>query len=251
MSGVVSPKRIPRSEYSNVVSRYKDIFLSNIPCIIDTSLSGSVLTNEDKPDFGDIDLLILSNISISDTKQKIIDEIALNYNIQSFEYKNKTKRYYNSGEMITVKFMDYQIDNIICESKEEMNFKREFLSLPCECQGLILGLIKVYESEINNNDGTEWDLSSKSLRLRRDREILIFSQNWDDVNDLLSSYDVDSNSSFSELVQLCKELSLRSRLRIAGLFNRMVSVKSGEVGTEKGNNKIERSKEVNSLCQFQ
>lgn len=171
-----------------------------------------------------------------------------------------------------------QIDNIVALSAEEANFKREFLDLPAEKQGLILGLVKVAAIEYEVSmlwdmlgisklklpfaKGLDWEwefsLSSSKLELRLvhyksgtteqlQHDIYWTSQNWDDVKKLLGHYNLDK--SFSELLIDVKNtiVNPRSAKRIMGLFKSMVSVKSGEVGTPKGEIK-ERALTQVALC---
>ena len=134
--------------------------------------------------------------------------------------------------------------------------------MPASIQGLVLGLVKVAVLEnpatelfdrlgiadpgmLGPDQEYEFNLSSSELQLRRvqyepgtykqaSREILWASTNFLQVHALLEMTSFDYK--FVELVsKINSEIkNPRSRERIKGLFASMISVKSGEVGTEKG-----------------
>jgi hypothetical protein len=167
-----------------------------------------------------------------------------------------------------------QIDNIIALDSTEANFKQQFLNFPATKQGLILGLVKVATVEtdpailfskigidisaidpsgvydiIGSNEEYEFSLSSVELQLRKVTfvlghykpkctSVLWKSRNISDLSALLYQYDLnaDFNSLLEQAVITIK--NARSLRRIPGVFTSMVSVKSGEVGTEKGAEKM-------------
>lgn len=280
MSGVAGGDRILKKDVMDITNSYIKI-LREFPKFVTYKLSGS-LSSSNKIDFGDIDLIIQFN---GDNKKEIKKELiefltSLPNDIilpfKSDKYKNK--RYYNSGEIITILFPQsknkcIQIDNIICLSPDEMNFKKEFLDLPAEKQGLFLGLIKTIlientlekvfpymnsiNTNLNKNQEFEFNLSSSKLELRKvdlddnyktlKKEVVWKSTNWNYVKKLLLNYKIES--SFEELLNDIK-LKLkheRSFNRLVGLFNSMVSVKSGEKGTLKGDQKLYAKKLVENL----
>jgi hypothetical protein len=134
--------------------------------------------------------------------------------------------------------------------------------MPASIQGLVLGLVKVAVLEnpatelfdrleivdpgvLDPDQEYEFNLSSSELQLRRvqyepgtykqaSREILWTSTKFWHVHSLLGMGDF--NYTFVELVsKINSEIkNPRSRERIKGLFASMISIKSGEVGTEKG-----------------
>jgi hypothetical protein len=168
-----------------------------------------------------------------------------------------------------------QIDNIVALSEEELEFKRQFLDMPAEKQGLVLGLVKVAVIEnlitsfmsvnipavpisVRPNSEYEFSLSSSKLELRLvhykpgtteqlQHDIQWTSQDWNDVKKLLGQYDLDK--SFDQLLLDVKNtiINPRSAKRIMGLFKSMVTVKSGEVGTPKATNKEKALSKV-ALC---
>ena len=204
---------------------------------------------------------------------------------KSEKYKNK--RYHNAGELVSVLFPIkgksgefIQIDNIIALTEQEHDFKNNFLDLPAEKQGLMTGLAKAIMLEVapekvfnklnirdyknpESNQEYEFDLSSNKLTLRLvtfdeellrvgkfkeiKREDIWASRNWEDVLKLFSDYNL--NGGFEDLL---KDIALklknpRSKHRIKGNFKALVSVKSGEVGTQKAFNKEKAIKEVERM----
>ena len=276
MSGVAGGDRILKADAWNVIRAYIEI-LKGFAFFKDYRISGSYHSKED---FGDIDLIINISNRFSETKpiikKRLIDflcNLSEDTILPFRSYKYDQKRFYNSGEIVTILFTQgngktIQIDNIISLSDEETEFKKRFLDMPAEIQGLCLGIIKTIYVEspvsysnyrkycLTDNQELEWNLSSSKLELRKvtltdkfkelDREVMYTTTNWQDVNSLLRGY---ISLSFEEILEkLDKTLkNPRSRNRIKGLFNSMVSVKSGEVGTPKGNHKTECIKKVNEF----
>ena len=256
MLRVTATPAIPsRVQFKKILSDYTKI-LKDFPGFVNVVPSGSYNSDMNKSTFGDMDIVVTFDTLLS--KKEIKVELA--------EYLTKTKKtksfisekyngrmFYNSGEIITVNFMDAQIDNIIALSPEEATFKTNFLDLPAEKQGLLLGLMKVVFIEewdacsldLKDDEEVEYNLSSKELQLRKiqykpgtlkevKRTILQTSTLWDEVQSLVP---FDFNDSFEEIVEQLKNLKPRSRERIKGIFKSMVSVKSGEVGKQKGQRK--------------
>lgn len=288
MSGVTGAERVrSREDYAQFVDEYREV-ISNFPGFVSMTTSGSYNSDLTKTTFGDIDLII--HFSWDD--KKILKQMLVKYFERMSEKvivpftspKYTGKRTNNTGELVSVRFhsktlgYSVQIDNIVALSAEEANFKREFLDLPAEKQGLILGLVKVAAIEYEVSmlwdmlgisklklpfaKGLDWEwefsLSSSKLELRLvhyksgtteqlQHDIYWTSQNWDDVKKLLGHYNLDK--SFSELLIDVKNtiVNPRSAKRIMGLFKSMVSVKSGEVGTPKGEIK-ERALTQVALC---
>ena len=199
--------------------------------------------------------------------------------------KHSGKRTSNTGELVSVRFhsktlgYSVQIDNIVALSAKEAEFKQRFLDMPAETQGLVLGLVKVaaietdpfllldwmdvlgtnYFPPVSENSEYEFSLSSSKLELRLvhykpgtteqlQHDIYWTSQDWNDVEELLWQY-FDIDKPFPELLIDVKNTikNPRSAKRIMGLFKSMVSVKSGEVGTPKGEVK-ERALTQVALC---
>ena len=273
MSGVAGGNRIKKERVQETFANYIEKVLTKIPGFKHATLSGSIKTGS-KADFGDLDLIVsFEGEDKKEVKQRIVDAVmALPSDVivpfKSDKYKGK--RYYNSGEMISVLFpisgepdQFIQVDNIIALSEEEHNFKNSFLDLPAEKQGLMIGLTKVALieeepskvfarlgianlPELEESEEFEFNLSSVKLTLRKvkledfkevSREEVWSSADWSKVEDLLQAFDLQGT--FEELLE---EISLklknpRSKNRVSGIFRSMVSVKSGEIGTPKGANK--------------
>jgi len=275
MSGVTGANRVrSRTDYIKVVYSYNSI-ISHFPGFVSFDISGSYNSRKSQKDFGDVDLIVQVNSQKSKPviKKDLIKYLTLypvDIIVPFSSEKYKGRRFYNSGEMVTVDYYDkevgydVQIDNIISLSNSETEFKKQFLDWSAEKQGLILGLVKAATVETNyielfkklciniNNDVIlednqefEFTLSSSELQLRKvtyrvgsykevDRKVLWRSSRISDVSKLL--YEFDLTLSFDELLnQVIKRVrEKRSLNRIKGIFKSMVSVKSGEVGTKKG-----------------
>jgi cytidyltransferase-like protein len=105
------------------------------------------------------------------------------------------------------------------------------------------------------NQEYEFNLSSAGLTLRivtldnfkeTDKTDVWKTSNWSSIKKLFTNYNIDG--SWEDLLNdLSSKLqNLRSKNRIKGIFNSMVSIKSGEVGTPKGDNKQKALDKVNS-----
>lgn len=274
MSGVAGGSRIKKADVQKTFDNYIDQVLRRVPGYRKATLSGSVKLGT-KPDYGDLDLVVwFDGEDKKVVKQAIIDTInalPTSVIVPFKSEKNKGKRYYNAGELISVLFPIagksdefIQVDNIIALSEEEHQFKNNFLDLPAEKQGLLIGLAKVILQErdpkeifqklriqqplnLPANQEYEFNLSSVKLTLRKvtldnsrkeiAREDLWATTDWNTISKLFEGFNIDGT--FEELLQ---DLSLnlknpRSKQRIVGVFRSMVSVKSGEVGTPKGDAK--------------
>ena len=273
MSGSAGGNRIPRSAVEKTVKEYIDKVLSKVPGFKSAKVSGSYNTSE-KQDFGDIDLI--TYFEGEDKKEfkkqlaKYLESLPDDVIVPFKSEKYAGKKTMNTGEIVTILYPItgmpgefVQIDNIIALSEEEGDFKQNFLDYPAELQGLILGLVKVVTLEedpnkvidkmgikniptLESNQEYEFNLSSAGLTLRivtlgedykqLERTDVWKSSNWGDVKKLLATYNIDQ--SFKDLVSDLKKLkNPRSKNRIKGIFKSMVSIKSGEVNTPKGDNK--------------
>jgi nicotinic acid mononucleotide adenylyltransferase len=273
MSGSAGGNRIPRSAVEKTVQEYIDKVLSKVPGFKSAKVSGSYNTSA-KQDFGDIDLI--TSFEGEDKKEfkkqlaKYLESLPDDVIVPFKSEKYAGKKTMNTGEIVTILYPIVgmpgefvQIDNIIALSEEEGDFKQNFLDYPAEIQGLILGLVKVVTLEedpnkviarmsikniptLESNQEYEFNLSSAGLTLRivtlgedykqLERTDVWKSSNWGDVKKLLTAYNIDQ--SFKDLVSDLKKLkNPRSKNRIKGIFKSMVSIKSGEVNTPKGDNK--------------
>ena len=277
MSGVAGASRIKsRQDFQQFITSYKRL-VSKFPGFVSIQPSGSYNSDANKMDFGDIDLitLIKSNKDKKEVKAELVRFFEKQPTTQIVPFtsvKHKGRRSYNSGEIVTVRYHDdtlgysAQIDNIIALDHDEASFKQQFLDMPAEKQGLILGLVKVATLEtpikqllarlnirvsirLQANQELEFNLSSIELQLRKityepgtfkqvDREVLWKSQNFGYLQKLLYQYDL--SRTFDELLNDARTIirNPRSGRRILGVFSSMITVKSGEVGTAKGANKI-------------
>ena len=273
MSGVAGAERVrSREDYKQFVGSYSKLIYQFCENNI-SYYTGSYAADESKQTFGDIDLIVtIPTVLTKTTLKKSLVEFFHNQPedviVPFSNPKYLGRRTYNSGEIVTIRYYDKelgysaQIDSIIARDYAEANFKRRFLNMPASIQGLVLGLVKVAVLEnpatelfvrlgitdpgvLAPDQEYEFNLSSSELQLRRvqyepgtykqvSREILWTSTNFLNVYSLLGMTSFDYK--FVELVSVINSRikNPRSRERIKGLFASMISVKSGEVGTEKG-----------------
>jgi hypothetical protein len=280
MSGVAGGNRILKQDVQATFNKYVDEVLKAIPGFKKAALSGSVKAGS-KADFGDLDIIVwFEGDDKKEVKQRIIDRVtSLPQNIivpfKSEKYAGR--RFYNSGELISVLYPIVgkdnefiQVDNIIAVSEEEQNYKGSFLDLPAEKQGLLIGLAKVILLEedpqevfrrmgitnvptLAKDEEFEFNLSSVKLTLRKvkldnfkevAREDIWSTTNWGMIKILFKNFNIDG--SFEDLLDdISRRLTnARSKNRVAGTFRSMVSVKSGEVGTPKGKGKEDALEKV-------
>lgn len=270
MSGVAGGNRIQRQDVQATFDSYVKEVLSKIPGFKKAALSGSVKAGS-KADFGDLDIIAwFEGEDKREVKQRIIDIVTKLSDKLIIPFKSEKysgRKYYNSGELISVLFPIIgkngefiQVDNIIALSEEESTYKGAFLDLPAEKQGLLIGLAKVILLEqdpgevfrrmgiqnvpkLQKREEYEFNLSSVKLSLRKvklegfkeiSREEVWSTSNWGLIKILFKGFNIDG--SFEDLLDDIsrKLINPRSKNRIAGIFKSMVSVKSGEIGTPKG-----------------
>ena len=282
MSGSAGGNRIIRSSVAKTAEDYINKVLSKFPGFKGAKISGSYNTGS-KNDFGDLDLIV--NLTATDKKSikvelaKYLSSLPDDVIVPFKSDKYKGKKHLNTGEIITILYPitgqpgEYvQIDNMVSISDEEAEFKKEFLDYPAEIQGLMLGLSKVICLEedpktifarlgiknvpaLEPNQEYEFNLSSAGLTLRIvtldnfkevERTEVWKSSNWSSIKKLFADYNIDG--SFEDLLNdiSSKVKNIRSKTRIKGIFNSMVSIKSGEVNTPKGDNKQQALDKVNS-----
>jgi hypothetical protein len=285
-SGSAGGERIKsRADYAKFVSSFESV-IKHFPGFESLETSGSFNSDKKKESFGDIDAII----SVTSSKDKAqVKKDLVDFFLKKPESvitpftsdRYKGKRTLNTGEIVTVRFFDnklgyaVQIDSIIALSKDESYFKKSFLDLPAEKQGLVLGLVKValienkpevllkkmginVPMDLRKDEEYEFNLSSVELSLRKvkykpgtkeqeSRETIWTSKKFSDIEKVLFQYDL--SVSFDDLLNKIKTTTKnpRSPLRIKGVFNSMVSIKSGEVGTPKGDNKQKALDKVDSV----
>jgi len=270
MSGSTGAERIKsRNDFLQFIVSYKTI-LKDFNGIVNIVPSGSFNSDLDKESFGDIDLIVEFNTkenkqNIKKRLREYLVNLPTDIICEFTSEKYNGRRSINTGEILTIRYYDkcleysVQFDNIISLSKEETNFKLKFLNLPAEKQGLIIGLVKVaiLESkidlfkllginvpELEINQEYEFNISTVLLQLRKvtyqpntfiqiKKEVVWVSKDFYIVNNLLYQYNLETN--FLDLFQQVKNtlVNPRSSNRIKGLFNSMVTIKSGEHNTQK------------------
>jgi predicted nucleotidyltransferase len=285
MSGSAGGNRISRAAVENTVKDYIKKVLSKFPGFKSAKVTGSYNAGT-KQDFGDIDLIVQLD---GEDKKLLKQDLAKFFATQPDSIivpfksdKYKGKKSLSSGELVTILYPIVgmpnefvQIDNIISVSEEESTFKNSFLDYSAEVQGLLLGLAKVICLEedpkeifarlgiknvpaLEPNQEYEFNLSGAALTLRVvtldnfkeiERTDVWKSSNWNDVRKLFTDYNIDA-----DFKTLLKDLSTnlknpRSKNRVKGIFKSMVSIKSGEVNTPKGDNKQAALNSVDSLLE--
>jgi hypothetical protein len=192
--------------------------------------------------------------------------------VQPFTSQNyKGDRFHNAGELISLKIpqvdnsKSVQVDIIFALTQQELQFKCEFLNLPAEIQGMYLGILKTLFLQVPKQilfsacgieplipstplqGGTtefEFNLSPKELQIREveidgdykclSKRVVWKTDDWNVVVRLLQLVDC-LDKPFGELVDMVSSTkNERIHNRVKGLFSSMVTVKSGEIGTEKG-----------------
>jgi len=273
MSGSAGGNRITRAVVEDTVQDYIKKVLSKFPGFKSAKVTGSYNAGT-KQDFGDIDLIVqldgTDKKTIKTDLAKYFATLPDSIIVPFKSDKYKGKKSLSSGELVTILYPiagvpdEYvQIDNIISISEEESTFKNTFLDYSAEVQGLLLGLAKIICLEedpkeifkrlgitnvpaLEPNQEYEFNLSGAGLTLRivtldnfkeTERTDAWKSSDWNTVKKLFANYniDVDFKTLLKELVSKLK--NQRSKNRIKGIFKSMVSIKSGEVGTPKGETK--------------
>jgi hypothetical protein len=284
MSGSAGGHRISRSAVEATVKDYIDRVLSKFKGFKSAKVSGSY-NYSDKQDFGDLDLIVFieggdkkeTKNALADYLQSLPDDVIVPFKSEKY----KGKKLLKPGELVTILYPVsgvpgefVQIDNIVAISQQEEQFKQTFLDVPAATQGLILGLVKAATVEENpqeifkrlgitniptpkENQEYDFNLSGDKLSLRLvtlgdgykelGREVVWTSQDWSDVEKLLSNYNL--NVPFEDLLKQVKSnlKTERGKNRVKGIFKSMVSVKSGEVGTPKGEDKEKALSQVSAL----
>jgi len=283
MSGVAGGGRIINNDVAKTFDSYQNKILKNIPGFRKADLTGSVKARS-KQDYGDLDLVVqFEGDDKKEVKQRIIDYITKQPDSVIVPFKSEKyagKKYYNAGEIISVlypiqngKNEFIQVDNIIALTPEEHTYKGSFLDLPAEKQGLLLGLAKVILLEedpqqiftrlgiknvppLKEGQEYEFNLSSGKLTLRivdlvdfkeTGRQEVWSTTDWSKVDQLFQNFKTDGT--FEDLLSSIETQvkNPRSKRRIAGTFKSMVTVKSGEVGTPKGDAKTSAISKVDQV----
>jgi hypothetical protein len=286
MSGSTGADRIQsREHFKKFLVSYENL-IKKFPGFVSIEPSGSYNSNPNKTEFGDIDLVthIKSDKDKTILKKelaKYLESLPDSVVVPFGSDRYKGKRSLNTGEIVTIRYHDselnysVQIDNIIALDKTEADFKKKFLDFAAEKQGLILGLVKVATIEqplktlftkmgikaptkLPKDEEYEFNLSSIELQLRhviyesdsfkqKSRSVVWKSRNFDDIKKILNKYNLDVD--FDTLLKQVKKniKNPRSKNRIKGIFSSMITVKSGEIGTPKGEDKVKALHKINAV----
>jgi hypothetical protein len=288
MSGSIGANRIPRDAVETTLKTYINKVLKNFPGFKSAKISGSYNTSI-KPDHGDIDLVINIEGDEQDRKKlkqnfssyisSLPDDITIPFS--SGRYVGKKAA--GTGDIVIVQFpiegypdLNVQIDNMIVASEQESDYRKSFLDLPAEKQGLLVGLAKAILLEedpigifkrlgitnipqLDKNQEFEFNLSNKGLTLRLvtlgdnfkelSRNEIWTTFNWSNVLKLFQNYKLDGT--WEELLSdiNSKIKNPRSKNRIKGVFKSLVVINSGEYGTPKGDNKLKAISIVDKLLE--
>jgi cytidyltransferase-like protein len=288
MSGSIGANRIPRAAVETTLKAYIDKVLKKFPGFKSAKISGSYNTTV-KPDHGDIDLVINIEGDEQDRKKlkqnfaAYISSLSDDITIPFTSGRHVGKKAAGTGDIVIVQFaiegypdLTVQIDNMIVASEQESEYRKSFLDLPAEKQGLLVGLAKAQLLEedpieifkrlgitnipkLDKNQELEFNLSNKGLTLRLvtlgdnfkelSRNEIWTSFNWSDVEKLFKDYKLDGT--WEELLESInsKLKNSRSRNRVKGIFNSLVVINAGEAGTDKGNNKLKAKETVDKLLE--
>ena len=288
MSGSIGANRIPRAAVETTLKAYIDKVLKKFPGFKSAKISGSYNTTV-KPDHGDIDLVINIEGDEQDRKKlkqnfaAYISSLPDDITIPFTSGRHVGKKAAGTGDIVIVQFaiegypdLTVQIDNMIVASEQESEYRKSFLDLPAEKQGLLVGLAKAQLLEedpieifkrlgitnipkLDKNQELEFNLSNKGLTLRLvtlgdnfkelGRNEIWTSFNWSDVEKLFKDYKLDGT--WEELLESInsKLKNSRSRNRVKGIFNSLVVINAGEAGTDKGNNKLKAKETVDKLLE--
>lgn len=286
MSGSTGADRIQSREHFKQFLKSYDKIIKQYPGFVSMTPSGSYNSDPSKDSFGDIDIIVHIESTDDKTKvkkdlaaylSKLPDSVIVPFQSE----KHMGKKINNTGEIVTIRYHDKklnyscQIDNIIALDKTEADFKKIFLDFAAEKQGLILGLVKVATIEqplgplftkmgikapikLPKDEEYEFNLSSIELQLRhavyepdsfkqKSRTVVWKSRNFDDIKKILNKYDLDAD--FDSLLKQVKKniKNPRSKNRIKGVFSSMITVKSGEIGTPKGENKVKALHKISAV----
>ena len=294
MSGSIGANRIPRAAVETTLKAYIDKVLKKFPGFKSAKISGSYNTTV-KPDHGDIDLVINIEGDEQDRKKlkqnfaAYISSLSDDITIPFTSGRHVGKKAAGTGDIVIVQFaiegypdLTVQIDNMIVASEQESEYRKSFLDLPAEKQGLLVGLAKVILLEedpqaifsrlgiknipqLDKNQELEFNLSNKGLTLRLvtlgdnfkelSRNEIWTSFNWSDVEKLFKDYKLDGTWEVllkdlsSKLKYVSSDGNRSSKKRVKGIFNSLVVINTGEAGTDKGNNKLKAKDTVDKLLE--
>ena len=285
MSGSIGANRIPRSAVEATFKAYIDKVLKKFPGFKSAKISGSYNTTV-KPDHGDLDLVINIEGDEQDKKKlkqqfaAFINSLPDNISVPFKSGRYTGKKSAGTGDIVIVGFpiegfpdLSVQVDNMIVTSEQESDYRKSFLDLPAEKQGLLVGLAKAILLEedpqaifsrlgiknipkLEDNQELEFNLSNKGLTLRLvtlgdnfkeiGRNEIWTSFNWNDVEKLFQNYNLKGN--WEDLLNDIKSKlkNPRSKNRVKGVFNSLVVINAGEAGTPKGDNKLAAKAKVDS-----
>lgn len=271
MSGSIGGNRINREDVLNTVISYEETVLKKFPgykkCVITGSYNAGI-----KKDHGDIDLVVyIEGEDITSIKKKFkqyLDNLSDDITIPFKSGKRVGEKSQLFGQIVTCGYNIYsksqyvQVDNIIVNSLEKLEFQNNFLNLSAPKQALLMGLVRVLggkefieEYKSNKEFDYEFVLSPQGISFREllmkdfkelKRNVLWKSYNWSILYELLPTINIEDD--YEEILNNVSEyLDERSKRRIVGLIKSVINIGVGEVGTQKGRDKENAIKLAESI----
>lgn len=283
MSGSIGGSRIKRKDVQPTLDKYEEQVLKGFPGYESYAITGSYNAGT-RADHGDIDIVLYIKhnniVKLKSEFRDYLNSLPDNVTVPFRWGKRIGDKSQLFGNLVTCAFPiagsdnEYvQIDNMMVCTAEDARFLREFMNLDAQHQALFQGIARVLIQqgkgpaafkhfgltdlpEPGPNQEYEFVLSPNGLSLRlvtlsgfkeTGRVEVWRSNNWSDVEWLMSDYDM--HAPFEETLQtVAKKIKDdRSHRRIYGVMKSMIRIGPGEVGTPKGDAKqqgIDRTKEV-------
>ena len=270
MSGSIGGNRIPRELVPSVLDSYEKTVLNTFGPYVKVAITGSYNAGT-KKDHGDLDLIILvKGMDPKLLKRQFREHLDRMEDVlpkfKSGHHQGKVSQMY--GNIVTCGWWlpdgNYvQVDNIITVSEADFEFQRNFLNLEASKQALLMGYVRCVLSKKSlggffdtrslpkpkKNQEYEFVLSSCGLSLRlvtledfkEVSRIEVWRTNeWSMVECLIRGAFRLKDSYEDILDSIARGFSddERSRRRIVGVMCSMINVGTAEVGTPKGEDKI-------------
>lgn len=269
MSGSAGGVRIPQKDLQACLNDITTLLIERLPDIQRLEVVGSAATG-DKQSYGDLDILCLVSKSDQEFKKDII--VNLNKDLHQFRSeKYNTCKYLKTGRSLTtLLYTDtlkdcIQVDINVATTQDEFKFTRSFLNLDAGTQSLLCALCKVYIQEqglveVSNifpgvtageDEKLELNIGSQGLSLRtvqladlHEYKTVGLTLDWSVVENLFK--DILHISTFPQkcLQSLKIVYTDLAKTRVQGMFRKILTVKSGEVGTDKAKSKLNQIREV-------
>ena len=301
MSGSIFGNRIKTFQVQHTINQYILDVLSKfsnddfeyVSCVPTGSYVRYHRENKIKPDgHGDIDLIVYIRIknnkyAISDLRKEFkqfLDKQSNNTTVPFKDGKNKGSKSQLFGSIVTCGYpivtdlgqdiTNYvQIDNMIVDSVEELDFQRNFFNLSVQTQATLQGIMRclLWENEYKNQNciplsQLEYNLSYKNIKLnsvlytndlnweedKKQRKTVFVSNNWNYMMNIIKKSDITiyhyiNEDNYTDLINYIKHVySNRSKQRIVGVIKSMIRIGENEKNIMKGTDKLNFLKYVNT-----